>query len=177
LTAFCVLRLGHRPTRDKRITTHVCLVARALGADGIYIAGVRDESLRLTVEKIVDTWGGPFWLKHISNPLRLVREWRENGGKVVHLTMYGMPLRETEGEISSLQGDILVVVGGEKVPREYYRESDFNVSVGSQPHSEVAALALLLDRITHGGWETREFRGAKAKIVPSKKGKNVQQFH
>jgi tRNA (cytidine56-2'-O)-methyltransferase len=174
---FYVLRLGHRPARDKRITTHVCLVARAMGAEGIYIAGVRDESLLLTVEKIVDTWGGPFWIKYLSNPLGFVREWRRKGGKVVHLTMYGLPLRETALEISSLPGDTLIIVGGEKVPREYYRESDFNVSVGSQPHSEVAALALLLDRITHGGWETKEFRGAKTKIIPSEKGKNVQQFH
>jgi len=33
-----VLRLGHRPARDKRITTHVCLTARALGATRVRIA-------------------------------------------------------------------------------------------------------------------------------------------
>ncbi|TLZ95287.1 MAG: tRNA (cytidine(56)-2'-O)-methyltransferase, partial [Methanobacteriota archaeon] len=27
-----VLRLGHRPARDKRVTTHVALTARAFGA-------------------------------------------------------------------------------------------------------------------------------------------------
>ncbi|TFG70124.1 MAG: tRNA (cytidine(56)-2'-O)-methyltransferase, partial [Methanomassiliicoccus sp.] len=27
-----VLRLGHRPERDQRVTTHVALTARALGA-------------------------------------------------------------------------------------------------------------------------------------------------
>ena len=31
-----VLRLGHRPQRDKRISTHVALTARAFGAKGIY---------------------------------------------------------------------------------------------------------------------------------------------
>lgn len=176
MSALFVLRLGHRPTRDKRITTHVCLVARAFGADGIYIAGVNDDSIRLTLEKIVGTWGGPFQVKHIPNPLSFLREWRRKGGRVVHLTMYGLPLRDKVREISSLGGDILVVVGGEKVPREYYRESDFNLSVGSQPHSEVAALALLLDRLTHGAWETKGFEGAKSKIVPSEKGKTVQQI-
>ncbi|MCG7848715.1 MAG: tRNA (cytidine(56)-2'-O)-methyltransferase, partial [ANME-2 cluster archaeon] len=29
-----VLRLGHRPERDQRVTTHVGLTARALGASG-----------------------------------------------------------------------------------------------------------------------------------------------
>jgi tRNA (cytidine56-2'-O)-methyltransferase len=153
------------------------MVARAMGAEGIYLAGIRDDPLRATMEKIVETWGGSFWIESISNPLRLIREFKAKGGKVVHLTMYGVPLREVAGMISSLQDDLLIIVGGEKVPREYYLESDYNVSVGSQPHSEVAALALLLDRLTHGNWETREFSGAKAKIIPSEKGKNVLQFH
>ena len=32
-----VLRLGHRPGRDNRMTTHVGLTARALGADRVII--------------------------------------------------------------------------------------------------------------------------------------------
>jgi len=35
-----VLRIGHRISRDKRITTHVALVARAFGADKILIEEV-----------------------------------------------------------------------------------------------------------------------------------------
>ncbi|MEM3019534.1 MAG: tRNA (cytidine(56)-2'-O)-methyltransferase, partial [Candidatus Bathyarchaeia archaeon] len=38
-----VLRLGHRVGRDVRITTHVGLIARALGADGVVMSGQRDE--------------------------------------------------------------------------------------------------------------------------------------
>jgi len=33
-----VLRIGHRPERDQRVTTHVGLTARALGARGMYLA-------------------------------------------------------------------------------------------------------------------------------------------
>lgn len=175
--AFYVLRLGHRPMRDKRVTTHVCLVARAMGAKGIYIAGAKDEHLSNTMEKIIGTWGGEFWVKFSPCPLKLVREWRAEGGKVVHLTMYGLPLRQVMGDILSARGNTLIVVGGEKVPREYYEESDYNVSVGSQPHSEVAALAIFLDRVTNGQWETMAFRKAKVEITPSERGKNVQQLH
>ena len=32
-----ILRIGHRISRDKRITTHVALVARAFGADNILV--------------------------------------------------------------------------------------------------------------------------------------------
>jgi predicted SpoU family rRNA methylase len=30
-----ILRIGHRPERDQRVTTHVGLTARALGAQGM----------------------------------------------------------------------------------------------------------------------------------------------
>ena len=39
-----ILRLGHRPERDKRITTHVALTARAFGAKGIFVS-TKDEVL------------------------------------------------------------------------------------------------------------------------------------
>ncbi|HJK21992.1 MAG TPA: tRNA (cytidine(56)-2'-O)-methyltransferase, partial [Methanocorpusculum sp.] len=33
-----ILRIGHRPERDQRVTTHVGLSSRALGASGMYLA-------------------------------------------------------------------------------------------------------------------------------------------
>ena len=36
-----VLRLGHRLKRDERLSTHVGLASRALGADKIIYSGVR----------------------------------------------------------------------------------------------------------------------------------------
>ena len=32
------MRIGHRPERDKRITTHVALTSRAFGASRIYVS-------------------------------------------------------------------------------------------------------------------------------------------
>ena len=40
-----VLRLGHRRARDKRISTHVGLVARAFGAQKIIYSGEKDQKL------------------------------------------------------------------------------------------------------------------------------------
>ena len=54
-----VLRIGHRPARDKRVTTHVALVARALGADGIVISG-KDAEIEKTVRSVVSRFGGEF---------------------------------------------------------------------------------------------------------------------
>jgi len=171
-----VLRLGHRPSRDKRITTHLCLVARALGAEGIYISGIRDEAIRESLSKITGTWGGVFWVKFTSEPMGLLKDWKRSGGKVAHLTMYGIPVKKIIRKILSLEEDLLVIVGGEKVPRQYYLESDFNVSIGDQPHSEIAALAIFLDRITLGLWEGTLFKNAKLRIIPTDKGKTVEQI-
>jgi len=171
-----VLRLGHRPSRDKRITTHVCLVARAFGATAVHIAGSHDENLRNSLLKIVDAWGGPFSLDFTNSPLSLLKEWKQSGGVVVHLTMYGLPLGEVKEKILASKSDILVVVGGEKVPWHYYQNSDFNVAVGNQPHSEVAALAIVLDRLTNSLWESKSFNDARIGITPSFRGKSVKQF-
>ena len=40
-----VLRLGYRRGRDPRITTHLALVARAMGADGFLLAGDEDKEM------------------------------------------------------------------------------------------------------------------------------------
>src|SRR5207244_13617119 len=37
-----VLRMGHRIPRDWRLTTHVCLTARALGAEGVIISDIEE---------------------------------------------------------------------------------------------------------------------------------------
>ena len=86
--AVSVLRLGHRPSRDKRISTHVGLIARALGADNLFYSGVRDSSLEKSIQGVARQWGGSFGVAHVRSWKALLREWK---GKSVHLTMYGMP--------------------------------------------------------------------------------------
>jgi len=67
---------------------------------------------------------------------------------------------------------LLIIVGAEKVPPQIYEMADFNVSVGNQPHSEVAALAVFLDRYNVGNWSDKQFNG-KIEILPNNKGKKV----
>ena len=45
-----VLRIGQRVVRDDRVTTHVALVARALGASKIYMNEV-DPDIENTIKK------------------------------------------------------------------------------------------------------------------------------
>jgi tRNA (cytidine56-2'-O)-methyltransferase len=165
-----VLRLGHRPERDKRITTHVGLVARAFGAEEMLLAA-RDKGVEESLTRVAERWGGSFGLRAGVSWKREVVSWKEKGGKVVHLTMYGSGLQEALKEIRG-SPEILVVVGAEKVPAEIYQLADWNVAVGNQPHSEVAALAVFLDRLFEGQELSKEFEGG-LKIIPSPRGKHV----
>jgi len=168
-----VLRIGHRIPRDSRVTTHVCLTARALGADGIYISDVHDQELIETVRSVSKRFGGGFQIE-AGRPWRsTIGEWKRGGGKVVHLTAYGLPLPRVIRAIRRSDGDKLVVVGAEKVPGELYGLADWNVAVTNQPISEVSALGIFLDWFfEHSRLET-EFPHSEVKIVPSERGKKV----
>jgi tRNA (cytidine56-2'-O)-methyltransferase len=85
--------------------------------------------------------------------------------------MYGQQLHKSLKKIDQ-NVDLLVVVGAEKVPGYVYGLADFNVAVGNQPHSEVAALAIFLDRYTKGDWVKKQFDGDMT-IIPSDTGKKV----
>jgi tRNA (cytidine56-2'-O)-methyltransferase len=168
-----VLRLGHRVERDKRVSTHVGLVARAFGASGIIYAGDRDDEMMSSVIDVVDRWGGDgFEVSYTQSWRKIIENWRVEGGCVVHLTMYGIPVDDVIELIRRCR-DILVIVGSEKVPREVYQLSDYNVSIGSQPHSEVAALAIFLDRLFQGRELKIIYTDAKIAIIPSPRGKVV----
>ena len=167
-----VLRIGHRRARDARLTTHVCLTARALGAHAVWVSE-KDSELERTVRSVTDRFGGPFEIK-TGVPWR--KALRDFPGITVHLTMYGEPLEKAADKVrKAARGkDVMIVVGAAKVPGELFGEADFNVAVGSQPHSEVAALALAIDRIGGGAWARKKFKGARVVIRPSARGKVVE---
>lgn len=169
-----ILRLGHRPQRDQRITTHVGLTARALGAEGMLLAS-EDSGIEKSILEAAKRWGGSFYVKRITNWKSEIKKWKETGGKVLHLTMYGINLPDVIHEIKT--EELLVVVGAEKVPPEIYRLADWNVAVGNQPHSEVAALAVVLDRLqTASGKDPLKthFSGGEFEIIPDRAGKGVR---
>ncbi|OVE85614.1 tRNA (cytidine(56)-2'-O)-methyltransferase [Natronolimnobius baerhuensis] len=168
-----VLRLGHRPGRDERMTTHVGLTARALGADRVWIPDNAGQSLE-TVSDITDRFGGPFEAALTDSPKGIIRNW---DGQVVHLTMYGERVQDVEGDIRDAHAggeDILVVVGSEKVSFDVYEEADWNVGVTNQPHSEVAGLAVFLDRLFEGDELEREWENAEQQVLPMETGKRVE---
>ena len=151
-----VLRWGHRPQRDVRLTTHVALTARALCASGFILSDVEDQNIAETVRKITNRWGGRFEFEMGTSWKKAVSDWKIKGGIIVHLTAYGENIQASNvlERIKGSKKEILVVVGSQKVPGNFYSSdvSDFNVSIGNQPHSECAALAVFLRQVL---WRSR----------------------
>ena len=169
-----VLRLGHRPGRDDRMTTHVGLTARALGADRVIFPENATDALE-TTRDITDRFGGPFTAELTDSPYGIVRSW---DGVIVHLTMYGERIQDVIADIRAAhdRGPMLVVVGSEKVRFDVYEHADWNVAVTNQPHSEVAGLAVFLDRLFEGRELDREWDDAKTRVIPEETGKNVEEL-
>jgi tRNA (cytidine56-2'-O)-methyltransferase len=128
-----------------------------------------DADLARRVAAVSERWGGHFEVVGCPDWRKAVRAF---DGVSVHLTMYGEPLDAVAAKLRR-SPRILAIVGGAKVPSAVYQLATYNVAVGHQPHSEVAALALFLDRMIGlpgpGAWP-----GARAEIVPTARGKQVR---
>jgi len=170
-----VLRLGHRIGRDKRVSSHCALVARALGAERIIFSGEEDKKLIESVKDVVKRWGGKFKVSYSSRPKKEAVKYKKKKFKIVHLTMYGLPIQKVIGKIRKHQ-KIIVMVGAEKVPKQFYKLSDYNVSVSSQPHSEIAALAVFLHELFEGKELKKKFSKPKISIRPSAKSKEFVKY-
>jgi len=174
-----VLRLSHRLPRDERISTHVALVARAFGASSLAYTGQHDSGLEESVARICEKWGGKtpagtgFSVSYAKSAVSIIKAKKREGFSIVHLTMYGLPIQDAVPEIRK-SGRILLIVGSEHVPGEIFALSDHNISVTSQPHSEVAALAIVLDRLMEGGELRGLDFGGRINIIPSAKGKRME---
>lgn len=169
-----ILRLGHRVGRDDRISTHCGLVARALGADEIIYTGDPDGSMIRNIKEINERWGGSFSARYSRNWMQAIDEYKQKKFSIIHLTMYGQPI---QSKIKALRKktNVLVVIGGEKVPPDVYQLADANIAVTNQPHSEVAALAIFLHEYFDDKELEKKFKNAKLRIVPQDKDKKVEQ--
>ena len=168
-----ILRLFHRKRRDKRVTTHCALVARAFLAKKMFYCGDEDKEFENKIKDVNNRFGGNFEVEYIKNWKKFLKEF---DAIKVHLTMYGIPLLEKLEEIKKHK-KILVIIGSEKVPKEVYELADYNISITNQPHSEIAALAIFLDKIFESKEFYTEFENAKIKIIPSEKDKKILKIN
>ena len=170
-----LLRLGHRIHRDHRTTTHCALVARAFGSSEMYYCGNEDDSLQSSIEKVNESWGGNFSISFVKSWKSFINKCKRENNFVILCTMYGKNIPDIESELRSILNnqDIVIIIGSEKIPPELINLSDINVAISNQPHSEVAALAILLDRLFQGKQLDLKFTNSKLNIIPQEKGKSI----
>ena len=167
-----VLRIGHRLKRDERLSTHCGLVARAFDAREIIYSGEKDEKIVSSINNVTSKWGGPFKTRYEKNWRNVINKYKKKKFTIVQLAMYGLPLKRRITRIRKKK-NILVIVGSEKVPGEVYSLADYNLAITSQPHSEVAALAVFLHEYKKGKELDKRFSKAKIRIIPQESGKKV----
>ena len=172
-----ILRWGHRH-RDQRLTSHVALTARALGASGFIMSDISDSKVKETVQKVVESWGGIFKFDMGKPWNSVVKDWKRKKGVIVHLTAYGENIHTSDvmKRIKDTGKNILVMVGSKKVPGGFFSQeiSDFNVAIGNHPHSECSSLAIFLDRYFDGKELSEDYIcNQKKKIIPQARGKRV----
>ena len=166
-----LLRLGHRKERDKRLTTHIFLSCRVLGINKIYYGGEKDEKLEESIKKVEEKWGKCLTIQYVRNTLRTIKDLKNEGYKVIHLTMYGISYAQKINEIRKHR-KILIIIGSEKVPAEVYSLADYNIAIGNQPHSELTALTILTYELNKNTLKECN-NNATLKIIPQEKGKKV----
>jgi tRNA (cytidine56-2'-O)-methyltransferase len=136
-----------------------------------------NNDIKSTIDDVNNRWGhaSNFKIEIVKGWRNVILNWKKNGGVVIHLTMYGLNVDDIIGKIKDNSNDILIIVGAEKVPKEIYTLSDYNIAVGNQPHSEISSLAIVLDRIFGGKQLKLNFESAKMKIIPSLREKLVEK--
>src|SRR3989344_2654707 len=124
MAKLCVLRLGHRVGRDQRITTHVFLVARALGATEGVLCGDEDASVVERIARVCSLWGGKFAVRQEKDWKKVLKGREKAGWEIAHLAMYGTDFEKGAKKLASLKKNVVVVVGAGKVPTEMYQMAD-----------------------------------------------------
>ena len=127
-----------------------------------------DPALAQRLRSVRERWGGDFEVVPAPDWRAIVRSY---DGSVVHLTMYGLPFERVRSRLGRAR-HVLLVVGGAKVPPDLYGLATLNVAVGHQPHSEVAAVAVVLAQL-RGIPPPRAWPRARQRIVPRARGKRV----
>jgi len=172
-----IVRYGHRMIRDRRMSTHIALIARALGADGLILTNYRSEKVHETIKNVNKRWGGDFSVEMGIDWRELMKQIKHRDELLVHLTMYGIKLDdEVINDIKMTSKNIYILVGSQKVPAEVYSKADYNIAISHQPQSECGALAIFLDRFFEGKTLYQQFDDAKMRIIPKAHGKEVKKL-
>lgn len=159
------------------MTTHIGLIGRALGADGMILTNYKSEKVQDNIKEVNTRWGGDFFVEMGIDWRDLLKQIKQSNDLLVHLTIYGIKFeKDLIDTIHTSSKNVYVLLGSQKVPAEVYSKADFNIAISHQPQSECGALAIFLDRLFKGETLYQQFDDAKLRIIPEAHGKEVKQL-
>jgi len=155
-----------------RVRLNMCLTARAFGAARIVFIGSRDSRLVGYIGKLNYKWGGAFKVDFSTNAAKAIKSF--NKYKKIYLTMFGVPLKQVEYTLKTYK-NILLIVTAKDWEASLSKLTDFDVSITTQPHAQVASIAIFLHEFFNGRELAVQFQNARYKIVPKPKGAQIRK--
>ncbi len=148
---------------DYGLSVDLALAARAFGAQQIVFTSERSDRLVRHFKSVVSKWGGSFEVLFTKDWIGFVKEKRNY--KSVYLTQFGLPFSKVSSIIKTYKN--LVVIISTDGARGAAAHSDFNVSISTQPHVSISALAIFLHEFYSGRELAMHFENAKYRVVPA----------
>lgn len=159
-----VLAIG-RSTYEEGLD--LCLTSRALGASEITFIGKPNSRLIRYINNLNTNWGGKFKVSYAKSYQQVIKASVKY--KTIYLTKYGDPLQSHMYALKTYKNIVLVVSLKENL-QAVHKIVDFNLSVSSQQHCAVAAIAIFLHEFYNGRELAMHFENAKYKMVPTDGG-------
>ncbi len=152
---------------DAKNMENLVLTSRAFGASAItFMAADAKLKSRTTnyCSKVNERWGGGFTVGFCSNWRRFIAQ--KKNYKTVYLTMFGVNLRKLDQTIRTYK-NLIIIVSLHEYAKEIYKAADFNISISSQPHTMLSAIAVFLNSYYRGRELALHFENAAYKIIPN----------
>ena len=158
---------------DYGLSVDLALAARAFGAQQIVFTMPRSTRLERYFRSIASKWGGAFEVLFTSDWAGFIRERRNY--KSVYLTQFGLPYPKVAPIVKTYKN--LIVVISTDGAKSIVGRTDFNVSISTQPHVTISALAIFLHEFYSGRELAMHFENARYKVVPSARSMKMKSMN
>ncbi len=141
------------------------LASRAFGASSVIFTSRKSTRLIRYFKSISNKWGGKFEVRFEKDWDKVIAEKR--GYEKVYLTNYGAPISKMMYRIRTYKNILLIATLSEGM-KKLGDMVDYKVSVTTQPHSSVSAIAVFLHVFFSGRELAIRFNNAKYKVIQEK---------
>ncbi len=157
----------------REVITDICMTSRAFGASKVAFTCKKDKAVARMIGRISREWGGKFSISFGADYKKMMGN--SPNYKTVFLTQYGLPVEKVKHSLRTYKNVMLVVASSEDYTMRLIQSADFNVSITTQPHSSVSAIAVFLHTYFDGRENAMQFENARMKVIPSERGMKVQK--